>query len=63
MAYLISIVIFVLALGTMLMAFDAFMPKSYVDWMQRHRWGREAVGMLMMGIALAAGLVVFWLIR
>jgi hypothetical protein len=47
----------------MLIAFDAFMPKSYFDWMQRHRWGREVVGMLMLGIALAAGSVTFWLIR
>jgi len=39
--YLIGTVIFIFALGAMLIAFDAFMPKSYFDWMQRHRWGRE----------------------
>ena len=47
----------------MLIDFDAFMPKSYFDWMQRHRWGREVVGMFMLGIALAVGSVAFWLIR
>jgi hypothetical protein len=45
MTYLIGTVIFIFALGAMLIAFDAFMPKSYFDWMQRHRWGREVVGM------------------
>jgi hypothetical protein len=63
MTYLISTVIFIFALGAMLMAFDAFMPKSYFDWMQAHRFGREVVGMLMLGIASAAGLIAFWLIR
>jgi hypothetical protein len=63
MAYLIGTVVFLFTLGAMLMALDAFMPGSYFDWMQRHRWGREAVGMLMLGSALAAGLVAFWLIR
>jgi hypothetical protein len=61
--YLIGTVIFIFALGAMLIAFDAFMPKSYFGWMQRHRWGREVVGMLMLGIALAAGSVAFCLIR
>jgi hypothetical protein len=61
--YLIGTVIFIFALGVMLTAFDAFMPKSYFGWMQRHRWGREVVGMLMLGIALAAGSVAFCLIR
>jgi hypothetical protein len=63
MAYLIGTVIFIFALGAMLIAFDAFMPKPYFDWMQRHRWGREVVGMFMLGIALAVGSVAFWLIR
>ena len=63
MTYLIGAVIFIFALGAMLIAFDAFMPKSYFDWMQRHRWGREVVGMLMLGIALVAGSVASWLIR
>ena len=37
MTYLIGIVIFIFALGAMLIAFDAFMSKSYFDWMQRYR--------------------------
>ena len=63
MSYLIGIVVFTFTLGAMLVSFDQFMPRSYFDWMQKHRWGRELVGMLMLGVALLAGLVAFWLVR
>jgi hypothetical protein len=63
MSYLIGTMVFVLALGGLLLAFDEFMPRSYFEWMQKHRWGREVVGMLMLGIALGAGVVVYSLVR
>ena len=59
MSYLLGIVVCIFTLGALLLAFDAFMPKSYFDWMQGHRWGRELIGMLMLAIALAAGVVAF----
>jgi hypothetical protein len=63
MSCVIGTVVFIFTLGSLLLAFDAFMPKWYFDWMQDHRWGREVIGMLMLGIAAAVGLVAFWLIR
>ena len=63
MSYLIGIVAFTFTLGAMLVAFDEFMPQSYFEWIQKHRWGRELVGMLMLGVALLVGLAAYWLVR